>query len=888
MKSRRIFWFALILFTVVCGGLLLQWERSSRAGIESLRSEPPPQSNLEFLGSLPATNIIVIGSFSYSGPNNRHPDLPAELANHLLALHRTNLIFIDRNATNAPDTPADWVLNGSYSTSPAANMRTELKLERIQGGSKSILLDNVSGAELNQRIASAVAEAVTNLKDLKGPTSKRSEADLHLRQGIALTAFKSFGISRPINPNSSEWDTEPEKGRARFQILQAIRSLEASLKLEPTRAETKVYLGACFELPFIDRMREARKLYWEVIQSGEQGAWVQKARLRYALSYNYENPKRALDLLRTFEEEAPNPEQARIFRSFADSIGVPAKAASGDYLANKKTALIQTLETEMEALKDARRWPSTLPQVHYIARTDTPGKETQESEQGWQFIQELKPRFPELYPYLVFNAVREVEKPPAGLLAEAKNLIAQLRADPEKMFRPKYFYEYNVQPLALSLFAYDAPTAMEAAALAEEAHNKGLGQESSEELRMAKGYGFMQQEKWQDALAVFETLGNRTVKMSRAGPWNCSGGCPSSAPDLAQQCRAKLGIATAGSELHRTINRALLGSRGRIAMASDGEEVFVATTEEVFVLDGNGEPKRQIAFKAPPKVTAMALTSTRIYFGTEADGIVTVDRKFVQTNSYRIKDGLLFDSVTDLAVIGDKLWIGYGHGVVRTGGYWGFKDIFGGVGYLDLAAEKYVSFPSSESTEFPRFRYNAQEEMKNPDGEGFQARNVTPGDAMPPSRPVYSLSAAPDGSVYMAVPGRGIRHYEPKENRWTTFNQSPNQVTAVEASGNYLCVAEAEQYAELKDRSLWLRHDGDKRFKFLSVKAGLPHEDVYSLLRDGDTLWIGGYGYVAALDLTQSKLTRIYSIKGCNVLKMARTKNQLWIASDRMVYCERL
>jgi hypothetical protein len=298
----------------------------------------------------------------------------------------------------------------------------------------------------------------------------------------------------------------------------------------------------------------------------------------------------------------------------------------------------------------------------------------------------------------------------------------------------------------------------------------------------------------------------------------------------------------------------------------------MATAEKLFRFGADGE-RKEFAFRPPEKFTALAVSADHIYFGTENAGLLAVDRKVFQSKAYRVADGLLFDQITALKVIDDKLWIGFGHGIVQTGGSWGFQKIFGGAGYLEIASGKFIGFPSTEPSDDRGVYSFIKQGDESPEAAQYATQKPGPGDSMPPSRP---------------VPGRGVRRYEPAANRWSTFKVSPNQITCVEAAGADLFVGEADQSAPLKGRSLWVRRDGDAKFKFFSVNEGLPHDDVYSLLSDGGTLWVGGYGYVAAFDPAASKFTRILSLPDCAVVKMFRLNQRLWIVTQNALFSEAL
>ena len=122
-------------------------------------------------------------------------------------------------------------------------------------------------------------------------------------------------------------------------------------------------------------------------------------------------------------------------------------------------------------------------------------------------------------------------------------------------------------------------------------------------------------------------------------------------------------------------------------------------------------------------------------------------------------------------------------------------------------------------------------------------------------------------------------------------NNAEAPVTAVAASAEFLCVGQLDgrvSNSVRRGKSIWIRRTGDEAFKFFTTKEGLPHENVTALLLDKQTLWIGGFGFVAQLNLKDLKISRVFSLPAREVSKLLKSGENLWISTENAVYAARL
>jgi hypothetical protein len=253
---------------------------------------------------------------------------------------------------------------------------------------------------------------------------------------------------------------------------------------------------------------------------------------------------------------------------------------------------------------------------------------------------------------------------------------------------------------------------------------------------------------------------------------------------------------------------------------------------------------------------------------------------------------LLSDHISSLRLIGNKLWIGYGHRGYRNystsvplerSGLGSFaSDASGGVGFFDLASGKFASFPA-----VPPLGEDASAQLRNfPPSENRSGQL----DSSPPNRPVLWITPGPEDSIYMAVHLRGIQKFVPGTNRWETIRvHDDSPVSAVAASSDYLCIGQRDDQVSnlaFRGKSLWIKPREKTDFTFVSLTNGLPHERVTALLLEPGHLWVGGYGFVAKLSLPELRVTRIFSVPAREVTSILPIAEHLWFSSEDAIYRE--
>ena len=118
----------------------------------------------------------------------------------------------------------------------------------------------------------------------------------------------------------------------RRNLEEAVRSFETVLLLDPGNRDAKIYLGACFRDPLIDRTDEARQYYREIIESDFDDDLAKTA--RKALIDSFYAPMPSM---------ADNAEKARWF---AKALQDCTNSSASEFYANEAKGAQVTTEND--------------------------------------------------------------------------------------------------------------------------------------------------------------------------------------------------------------------------------------------------------------------------------------------------------------------------------------------------------------------------------------------------------------------------------------------------------------------------------------------------------------------------------------------------------------
>jgi hypothetical protein len=423
--------------------------------------------------------------------------------------------------------------------------------------------------------------------------------------------------------------------------------------------------------------------------------------------------------------------------------------------------------------------------------------------------------------------------------------------------------------------------------------------DDQEKIKLA--YVYMATARWQDALNIFESFGNRPVKATADGVWGAAFK-PILTDKLATRCRQQLGMVTAVDARVLDMGKPIFCMHTPSTFVPDENGVWIGVGGQLYHLDF--DLKTNLVVQLPVDnsvpITALCVTTSNVWIGTRGAGLIDFDKATHQCRRLTEADGLLMNDLSSLELAGDSLWIGYGG---ATGG---------GLGRLDLLSQKFISFMPS---------LNA---------------NVTTQTGETPARePISKIIALNNEELLLFVPGR-IRQFQLTRGIWGTYpNKAGEWVSAfsadsmwlVEAGGNPLTEIVIQDkpkrgsstkeinktnlvltYAKSRQLSARLNDSGSSQFisstssgrlpprGSLAIKNlrdhlwtnlvdadGLPNPPG-ALALDGNNLWVGGEGTIALVDLNEAKVKKFCRIKATGVDRMQIAGGYLWAQFDRHLY----
>lgn len=426
----------------------------------------------------------------------------------------------------------------------------------------------------------------------------------------------------------------------------------------------------------------------------------------------------------------------------------------------------------------------------------------------------------------------------------------------------------------------------------------------------------------EEAVRVYEELGQIEIYVGRASTWGEVFGESIVVREALDRCRAKLGVGveprvvpTVPLEGHLAVSLNQFDRWGGVsALAVVGETLWIGTGppgRRVFpacavdakspgwlyrCADRGGRSLGCKSFREPLPawVTSICPAKRSVFVGTFGAGLYEFDEHGRAGKRWTHEDGLIDDRVSCLAVAGSgRLWVGFA------------RRRQGGLGALDLIAKRFESY--SPLLHWGTLRSPRDPTWPDPNRYDFDR---------PPGAAVTCMARDSDGGMWVAVYRTGLKHYEPRGGKWDTATDRRDfGGEKMPAGGHFItdghcaltCVAVARRRLDSggaegdlvavgavvtgwSGRSFQagcvdIYDVAARKWSHIRRADGLPDANVYSLAFQGEMLWIGGKGYVAAYDTRASRLVRIYTVperEEANVLCVdGRT---LWIGAGKAVY----
>jgi hypothetical protein len=838
---------------------------------------------------------LAIGVFEDLSVNNRQADFPSQLRGYLAAAYRDGeVILLEReyvdtllqemrldlaglteaSGTNAPQPmqSAFWLVDGYYQSYETTNLQVELTLnvQRVFGRAKYITLRGQPGEPICHEVKQAV-DAVMNQNSGVVIPSRVSEVRAQMAAGKeAIGINNSLGGIFLAEVGENRNLDEQEAAKQKRKAEEALRAFETVLLLEPTNREAKMYAAACLRDATIYQLDDARNYYRDIIEDPVQDQWSGLARKALLLTFERwgtrEDPE---GMARWFESaiaQTTNSAVAEFYRKQAEIAEADAAIAHGESpkvedLAEQK--LLEGIRSFDRVLHGGTgAMDSGMGDFVKVFGTNR----TAAAQHLVELLPQMTNQAPELEPYLLAEVVTFQVDTNAPVIAEFQKKFAQINEHTNQMYTAdqssvSYWSCYwsllgrEVYNWSCKHKLYELAAQVKEGKLKAAEGNYFLKVQNSED-RIALAYAYMGMEHWQQALAVFDSFSNQPVVMYENGPWG-PGLNPVITSKQAKYCREKLGISEVHNPLEFDMGKPLLCLCAPSTFMADDNGLWVGIGGQLLHLDFDLKTNLvvNLPVDASVPITALCLTSSNIWIATDGDGLVEFDKASQQCRHFMEKDGLLMDKIASLCLVGNTLWIGYGHNTFYPIAVEQTEP--GGLGKLDLSTGHFTSFmPSFSETEKGNFE---------------KPTRIT----------VMAINAGTGGDLWFitADPVPLLHRFQPRNNLW---DGSPQACTALVGNSKELIMS------HYGSPGLSVLDFGDGRWRNLKGTTELLSGMVSTLTVDGDNLWVGGVGYIALVNPVQDKVRRFAYVQASAVNRIQVGGGYVWAQFDWHLYRARL
>ena len=396
--------------------------------------------------------------------------------------------------------------------------------------------------------------------------------------------------------------------------------------------------------------------------------------------------------------------------------------------------------------------------------------------------------------------------------------------------------------------------------------------------KVGLAYQCADRQQWSNAVAIMESIGHRTVRMNRGGPWGLAF-APVLPTVVASEWRARNGM-TAVSDP----TRFELGARPYVSFSRngyrvfafevEGEDLWMATYSEIKKFAGDGpfsaaEPSELHEFDRGThgNITSLCVGPEYVWAGTEDDGLLELNRKTGSTRRLTKKQGLPLDGICGLVLRGRCLWIAYQN------------EANGAVGNLNLDTLQL-------STLTPKLPANAG---ANSQPWSRQAKLDLYNQA--PTLPVASMANAGPEEIWFAVYQKGVQRFRESDGKWSVVyveEDGPNDVgfPAIAADTNDALMLLARRESDVLAGAASskgglmiydLRNSSPGMDGVIGIRSGLPSNDVTAVAADGRIAWVGGRGFVAVVDVVSRKVLRVAYVSASRIYGIRLSARHAWI-----------
>lgn len=914
---------------------------------------------------LPAS-YLAVGGFQDTGINNRYTNFPTQIRAYLATAYQgSQVTVLEREATepllqelrmdiagltevstNHAETAqaAFWLVDGFYQSYETSGPELDLvlRVERVSGRRYLTPLREQPGEKLLRDAKAAIDVILAKNDGVTGGSNSKGEIELQMARGERLLAMQNRTLvlfSRTDNNLLGGIElVDPVKKRR--NIEDAKQAFEAVLLLDPDNRQAKIDLATCLRFASIADLDQARSYYREIIAAGVQDGLTDEARAALAFSYIDEDFKKEAELGQTFAAQCTDPYYIRLCKSAVSTAmdqmhrrhlipdeplpdpekymtsclqGITEKAKTGPFVASFNFGIFESAYPDRNVAADHIN----------------------------QLLPRLEAQFPELTPYLLYQAALCQTDTNSPVIKEFLDNLDSCVLHPEKTGNvTNYFSQLSCRkPYNVGLFEM-------AARVAEarlQAVRNGWAKAPDDPRKVEMAYIFMATDRWKQALDIFEPFGNRLVKIGNLsyGPWG-SPFEPFIPARAAEECREHLGIAAPAS-IEFKLGKSLCGAECHFAFVPAADSVWVAARNGLWIVDAAGHATKKVALPTATNglINCMAGANGKLWIGTGQAGLIEYDIASGTLYQYTEDDGLALNSIVCLLPMEDALWIGYGYRPFDeaeiSDNPFHLPDLpeSGGVGRMDLKTHHFTALTPPLRTDEQRRPIHLPMQVSLPTSRpgftpgiavvealpprrgvvitnsgtnGFRPHYVMSdaerikhhADALrffrqlhpaePPRNRVMQLASGRPGEMWMAIWNTGIESYNivsnswdilptPDDlNRWSSLALSDGQII-----GGIGDATVTPQTANKTGLGMHVYGVAKGDWQHMAFQDELPANDVTAVALSGSDLWIGGKGFVAVADLNKDRLRDVCHFSGA-VQAIQVQDGYAWIQLPRNLY----
>jgi TolB-like protein/tetratricopeptide (TPR) repeat protein len=871
--------------------------------------------------------FIGLGGFEDLSINDRYPHFRRELWTSLeINFQRTRFTVVERSmvepllnelrlnlgglidkpSVEPSAQPVFLLVDGVYQSyqDNEAKISLILRVEEIGGSQNLYSFKEAPGDELNTHVANILGKALTDLSQKVRKASRKEEAATQVARGIERSRVNKSG---PNHYFLGGYAPRQDDSKRLKNISEAIEAFQTAILLDPDNDEAKLDLAICLVDSAIGQTETGRDYLTEVIAGCPNVSLVHTARRELARSYLSENQGQALHLLLGLDKETVDPvERAELFQEMLEpcydlqrkgNLSTPESTKVWQGLLLAQCAIIESTNCHNKILLSPQGLCHPLIESFDLYFLNGHTNRQIAVEHFNEFLAEQVKANPGLAPYLwsacAFWPTANSPVLPEVLMQSLPKAWEACRDRPQDVLRSAYLNSNYLPELlewSLSHSQYQL-----GGVLAQIMRRLSL--EQSQESKAIKflwasrgrgpgkifyyaGYCDRGLGNWKDARDDFQTGKDLadSVTMDFGGPWG-NAGTRVSGQDLILECQSHFASGDRGnpeaakSEIRKEPARLELGSPvltlgESTVFACDGGKIWLTDGFAPFVYDKATDELRDLDWPTniERNVTSICVGRDTVWWGTDGSGLVELDKATRHCKVYSEKENLILPYITDLALSGDRLWIGFG------------RKNAGGIGYLDLRTRKFVGLtPNLDTASLTNRVYPAIPER-------FE---------MPPRSKVGALYLASSSELWF-VSGFGIGTYSKALNRWSKLSLVGVGVSpwdCVVANSNIAAMGGCGRASGI------IIHDfasgKDTEIEMRPALANLPSyqastaQSARSMAFEGKQLWVGGIGFLARIDPASKQVEALCGFDqrlGFWVQRLEVQEDGIWAAIGNKLY----